>query len=97
MLRIIEQRYLLIMLKNNREYPNSIKKGNKINPYRPHNFYRVMRSMVNKKLVKISNNNGIKIYKLTEYGWAIASCIAKDPDTPKNFKKYARDVEIWIT
>lgn len=84
----IEQYYLLTMLKNNRQFPEK----------KPNNFYRIMRNMVKKDMVFVSvRDNGKKIYRLTNYGWAIACCIAKDFDTPKEYKQYARVVELWIT
>lgn len=80
---------MLKMLMNNRKYPNEKRM--------PH-FYHIMRSMVKKGLVEIKkqNNTKTKIYRLTEYGWAMACCIAKDFDTEPKYKKHAREVELWI-
>lgn len=87
MLRMIEQKYLLKMLENNRQFPNND---------RPYNFYKVIRSMLKKGLIQVKNRNNKKVYRLTNYGWSIACCIAKDFDTEPKYKKYAREVELWI-
>lgn len=87
MLRIIEQKYLLKMLENSRQFPNEKK---------PYNFYTVMRSMIKKGLIEVKDRNKKKVYRLTNLGWAFACLIAKDFDTDQKYKKYAREIELWI-
>lgn len=86
--RIVEQGYLLTMLANKREYPNDVK--------RPSGFYKIMSAMQKKNLIEIKERGNKKIYRLTNYGWAIACCIAKDFDSPPEYIQFARDVELWI-
>lgn len=84
----IENHYLLLMLKNNKQFPER----------KPNNFHRHISKMIKKDMVTVSvRNNGRKVYRLTNYGWALACCIAKDFDTPKEYRRYARVVELWIT
>lgn len=86
-LKKIEQKYMFVMLANRNEFP----------PIRPHNFYKIMSAMQKKGLINIHEHRRKKKYKLSNYGWAIALCIAKDFDSPKKFKKFAkREVEFWI-
>lgn len=89
MLRIVEQKYLLKMLENNRQFPTNKR------PDRS-NFHKIMASMVKKKLVEIKERNNGKVYRLTTLGWGRACLIAKEFDTPPQYKKHARVVELWI-
>jgi len=91
MLSILEQKILLLMLKNGGTYPNSKTKVWYI--------YRALAKMNKNELITINIDKKSrlkKVFQLTVYGTAMASCIAKDYDTDPQYKKYAKTVEMFL-
>lgn len=92
MFSIVEQRYLLELLKRERlaELPSANSK--------PSQFYRVMSLLEKNALITITpmTNSQRKTYKLTVFGRAMASIIAKHTKT-EGYKKYAFTVEMFLT
>ena len=91
MFSLIEQKYLLGLLKN--EY---FGKKNAANS-KPSQFYRIMRLLKENDLITITNikSSNRKEYKLTVFGKAMASLIAKHTTT-EGYKKYAFGVEMIL-
>jgi len=91
MFSIIEQKYLLELLKKERlnEPPPSNSKSSQ--------FYRVMRLLKENELIIIKpvDNSQRKTYKLTVFGEAMASLIAKHTKT-EGYKEYAFTVEMYL-
>ncbi len=88
-----EQKYLLLMLKNKNEFPDNYKAR------RQSHFYNTMAKLKKKDLIETVatwNNRSRRRYKLTVYGICRASLIAKDFDSDERFKKFAKEIEMYI-
>jgi hypothetical protein len=83
-----EQRILFKMMKTGEFEKNGTQHSD---------FYKDMKALAGKGLVEIVPAGcNRKIYRLTCYGWCIASCIAKDFDSPPGARKFAKTVEMSL-
>lgn len=97
MFSIVEQRYLLEMLKSEQTRNRFTKFDKWDKTTRTRQFYRVMGLLKENDLITSTpiNNSNRKRYKLTVFGRAIASIIAKHTKT-EGYKKYAFSVEMYL-
>lgn len=93
MFSTVEQKYLLELLKDER-----LKITRKTNS-KTSQFYRIMALLKDNDLIIIIPNNKdgkTKNYKLTIFGRAMASIIAKHTKADPGYKKYAYTVEMLL-
>lgn len=90
MFSIVEQKILLEMLKNERLNLPSKSKS------KPSAYYRTMRLLRENELIEIEKNGNSKNYKLTIYGKAIASFIAKHTKTEVIYKRFAYTITYLV-